>query len=219
MAFSAELREHAAPIWNAQLEHPFVRGIGDGTLPEDAFRYFLLQDYVFLVEYARLLALGCARAPSLAAMRRLAELAQSVLTGEMELHRKTAAEWGIAAEELERVEPAPATRAYTDFLLKTATLGDFGELAAALLPCIWGYSELGRALADGPRPADDRHARWIDEYASDEFAELAAWCRALVDDAAAGAGAETRARMREAFLESSRHELAFWEAAWRGGSA
>ena len=215
MSFSDELRREAEPIWNAQHEHLFVRGIGDGTLSEQKFRHFLRQDYLFLVDYARLLALACARAPSLAAMRRLAELAQAVLGEEMELHRTAAAAWGIAPEELERERPTRTTRAYTDFLLRTAALGDFAELVAALLPCMWGYSELGRRLAQAPRPADERYARWIDEYAGDDFARLAEWCRELCDAAAAEGGPETRKRMREAFLQSSRHELAFWEMAWR----
>src|SRR5439155_5869476 len=126
-----------------------------------------------------------------------------------------AAEWGITREELETERPAATTRAYTDFLLRTAALGDFAELVAALLPCMWGYSWLGRKLAEGERPADERLARWIDMYASDEFAQLAEWCRDVTDEVAADAGTGVRERMREAFLTSSRYELAFWEMAWR----
>jgi thiaminase/transcriptional activator TenA len=107
----------------------------------------------------------------------------------------------------------PTTQGYTDFLLRTATLGDFAELVAALLPCMWGYSEVGRRLAAGDGPTDRRYRAWIDAYASDEFAELAAWCRALTD----GAGEHADpARMRRAFVTSSRYELAFWEMAWSG---
>jgi len=211
-SFSAELRAAADGLWRAQLDHPFVRGIGDGTLDPERFRRYVRQDYVFLVDYGRALALACARAAGLDASRRFAALAHETLGGEMELHRSYAAEWGISATELETEPPAPATRAYTDFLLRTAALGDFGELAAALLPCMWGYSELGRAL---PRPEHELYARWVDAYASDEFAGLAAWCRGLVDEVAEGAGDAARDRMRAAFLESSRHELAFWDAAWR----
>jgi thiaminase/transcriptional activator TenA len=215
MSFSDELREAATEIWEAQHEHPFVRGIGDGTLDPERFRFYVRQDYLFLIEYGRLLALACARAPRLELMQRFADLAQSTLRTEMELHRVYADEWGIPREELE-VEPiAPATRAYADFLLRTAALGDFGELVAALLPCMWGYSELGRRLAERGRPANELYARWIDMYAGDDFSELASWCLKICDETAAGAGAEGRSRMRDAFVESSRHELAFWDAAWR----
>jgi thiaminase (transcriptional activator TenA) len=213
--FTDELRAAADEIWEAQLAHPFVRGVADGTLPTEPFRHYVRQDYLFLIEYARLLALGCARAPRVAEMERLAALARAVLETEMELHRGYAEEWGISREELETERPTATTRAYSDFLLRTAALGDFAELVSALLPCMWGYSWLGKRLADGERPADERLARWIEMYASDEFAQLADWCREVTDAAAEGAGAEGRARMCEAFLTSSRYELAFWEMAWR----
>jgi thiaminase (transcriptional activator TenA) len=210
--FSAQLRRAADPIWRAQHEHPFVRRVGDGTVAMDGFARYVRQDYVFLVEYARLLALGAARAPDLATMRRFADLAQSILGDEMELHRAFAREFGIAESDLEAEEPAPVTRAYTDFLLRTATLGSFAELAAALLPCMWGYAEIGQRLAGrDPPPADPRCARWIATYADPEFEALAAWCRGLVDSLAADAGEAERARMRRAFLVCSEHELAFWD--------
>src|SRR6188472_2593527 len=111
-----ELREAAAEIWEAQHAHPFVRGIGDGTLAVDRFAHFVRQDYLFLVEYARMLALGAARAPDLATMRRFAELAQAILGDEMDLHRAFAREFGISQADLEAEPPAPTTQAYTDFL-------------------------------------------------------------------------------------------------------
>jgi thiaminase/transcriptional activator TenA len=212
--FSDDLRAAAADLWEAQYRHPFVQGIGDGTLPVERFVHYVRQDYVFLVEYARMLALGSARAPDLPTMRRFVDLAQAILGEEMELHRAFARDFGIAESELEAERAAPTTQAYTDFLLRTAALGDTGELAAALLPCMWGYSELGRRLAGGATPADERYVRWIAMYAAPEFEELAAWCRALADRLGAAAGEEGRARMTRAFLTCSRYELAFWEMGW-----
>lgn len=214
-SFTSELRHAAEPIWSAQHEHPFVRGIGDGTLSLDRFRFWVRQDYVFLIEYARLLALAAARSPDLETMTRFAGLLQATLAVEMDLHRGYAAEFGISSAELAAEAKAPATQAYTDFLLRTAALGDYAEIVAALLPCMWGFSEIGLALAAGGRPADPRYAKWIDMYADPEFARLAAWCRDLLDRLAAELPAALRAAAREAFLVSSRHELAFWEMAWR----
>jgi len=173
------------------------------------------QDYLYLIDYTRVFALACARAPRLDLMEPFAELAHATIQTEMELHRDYAEEWGISREELEAEEPGPTTRAYSNFLLRAATLGDFGELVAALLSCMWGYSELGRRLDQGPRPPDERCARWIDTYAGEEFAALADWCRGVCDDIAAEAGATGRERMQEAFVTSSRYELEFWDAAWR----
>ena len=214
--FTDELRAAADSVWRAQHEHPFVRGLGDGTLAIDRFRLFVRQDYLFLVEYARLLALGAARAPDLATMTTFAELTQAILGTEMDLHRSYAQELGVAAPDLEGERMTPTTRAYTDFLVRTAATGDFAELVAALLPCMWGYHEVACELAaQGPSP-EPRYARWVDLYVSDEFAALADWCRALTDRLAAGAPPDVLDRMRAAFVTSSRYELAFWQMAWSG---
>jgi len=213
-SFADDLRDGAADVWEAQHAHPFVRGIGDGTLAVERFAHYVRQDYLFLIEYARMLALGAARAPDLATMRRFADLAQAILGEEMELHRGFAREFAISEAELEAERPAPTTQAYTDFLVRTAALGELSELAAALLPCMWGYAEVGQRLAAAGAPPDERYARWIAMYASPEFDELAAWCRGLVDRLGAAVGEEGRARMARAFLTCSRYELAFWEMGW-----
>ena len=210
MSFSAELRRAADDVWEAQHAHPFVRGIGDGSLPEERFRVYVRQDYLFLIDYGRLLALGAARAPRLAWTRRFAGLAEAVLETEMDLHRELASRWGISVVELEAEPAAPATTAYCDFLLRTAALGDFPELVAALLPCMWGYAEIGERLAAAGPPAHEGYAEWIAMYASAEFGELASWCRALTDELADGAGRDARVRMHAAFQRSSELELGFW---------
>ena len=212
--FSARLRTAAASVWEAQHEHPFIRGIGDGSLDIARFRHWVRQDYRFLIEYARMLATASARAPSLEAMTKLAQLTNETLNTEMALHRSYAAEFGISEEELEREEMSPTCRAYTDFLVRTATTGSFPELVGALLPCMWGFSEVGHRLATGGRPADPRYAAWIDMYASTEFAELAAWCRGLLDRVADGLPESELRLVEEAFVTSSRYEYLFWEMAW-----
>ena len=210
MIRSLALRDAAAPLWDASLEHPFVQGIGDGTLDERAFQWYIRQDYLFLIDYGRLLSLGAARAPRLSWMRRFAALSLAVLKTEMDLHRGFAARWGV--DDLDATVLEPATAAYCDFLLRTASLGDFCELAAAVAPCMWGYAEIGTALAGSA--TSSRYAEWIEMYASDEFGELADWSRELLDEVDGD-----EALMTAAFVASSRHELAFWEAAWRAAAA
>lgn len=211
MSFSQELRAAADPIWQAQHDHAFVRGIGEGTVDLERFKRWVRQDYLFLVEYCRLFGLAAARAPDLPTLVGFADLLRSTAVTEMDLHRSYAAQFGMDAGELEAEEMAPTTRAYTDFLLRTASTGDFSELAAALLPCMWGFSEIGRRLAERGRPQDPRWAAWIDAYAAPEFAAQAGWCRQLVDRLAEDAGPGQRQRMKEAFMVSSRYELAFWD--------
>jgi thiaminase/transcriptional activator TenA len=213
VGFSDHLRGLAGPVWQAQHEHPFVRGIGAGTLDLERFRYWVRQDYLFLIEYCRLFGLAAARAPDLATLTRFAELLTATATTEMAMHRAYAAEFGIDEAALEAETMTPTTRAYTDFLVRVAATGDFAELAAALLPCMWGFSEIGQRLRAGGLPAEPRYAKWVEMYADPEFAGLAVWCRELVDRVAEGASPEQRRRMEEAFVTSSRYELQFWEAA------
>jgi thiaminase/transcriptional activator TenA len=211
--FTDRLRALAEPIWRAQHDHPFVRGIGSGELDFDAFKFWVRQDYLFLIEYGRLLALAAARAFDLETMRRFADLTKETLDTEMSLHRAYAASFSISEAELEAETKAPTTQAYTDFLLRTATVGDYAELVAALLPCMWGFSEIGRELKARGLPADRRYAEWIGMYASDAFAALAGWCRDVLDALAAGRSEAACEPLVEAFLTSSRYELRFWEMA------
>jgi thiaminase/transcriptional activator TenA len=212
--FTTHLRRVADPVWRAQHDHPFVRAIGDGALDLERFRHWVRQDYRFLVEYCRLFGLAAARAPDLDTLSRFADLLQATARTEMDLHRAYAAEFGIDPAALEAETMVPTTRAYTDFLVRVAATGDFAELAAALLPCMWGFSEIGQGLAARGVPAEPRYAKWVRMYADPDFAALADWCRDLVDRLAAGADDAARARMEESFLTSSRYEYMFWEMAW-----
>jgi thiaminase (transcriptional activator TenA) len=214
MSFVASLEPEAERIWEAIHNHPMVRGIGDGSLEEAPFRYWVRQDYYYLIEYNRVFAYGAARAPDLARIERFADLLSETVSTEMDLHRSYAAEFGISEAELEDTDPSPTTRAYTDFLVRTAATGGFGELIAALLPCMWGFNETGRRLADAGLPEHEGYAAWIKMYSGEEFAELAEWCKDLMDEVAADAGEARRERYREVFLTSARYEYRFWDAAW-----
>jgi thiaminase/transcriptional activator TenA len=211
---SDRLRALADPIWQAQHDHPFVRSIGDGSLDLAAFAFWIRQDYLFLIDYCRLFAIAAARSPDLETLARFADLLQATARTEMDLHRSYAAEFGLTAADLENERKAPATQGYTDFLIRTAAEGDFVELVAALLPCMWGFYEIGTRLARRPRPADARYNAWIEMYSGAEFGDLAQWCRDLLDRLAANLSDDAWRRVEDAFLTSSRYEWLFWEATY-----
>jgi thiaminase (transcriptional activator TenA) len=213
---SDALYEAARPIWEAQLAHPFVRGIGDGTLEEEKFKRWVRQDYRYLTEFARVFAWAAAKADRLESMSWYARALDLTLNTEMELHRRYAERFGISRAELEREPMWPTTRAYTDFLVRTAADGNMLELLAALLPCAWGYVYIGERLAAGERPADERYAEWVDQYASPDFATAAQWLRGELDRLGDGLSPTSQARMTELFVLSSRYEWQFWEMCWHG---
>lgn len=216
MRFSNHLRQLANDIWEAQHAHPFVIGIGNGSLELDKFRTWLTQDYLYLIDYARLFGAGMLRAPGLEIMNTMAAVGHGILHMEMDLHRSYAAEFGISPVELETATKAPTCQAYTDFLLRTATVGDFPELMGALLPCIWGYADVAQRMAERGLPDDPRYRAWIEMYTAEEFLQLGQWCRDATDAVCTGLPSAAIQRVEHAFITSSRWELAFWEMAWTG---
>jgi thiaminase (transcriptional activator TenA) len=214
---SERLRADHAEAWEACFTHPFVQAIGRGDLGDERFRTFLVQDYLFLIDYARALATASAKAPDLESQTHFANLAQATLTVEMELHRGVCAQWGIDAVSLEGAEPLPTTVAYTSFLLRCAA-GDLGELAAALLPCQWGYADVGLRLKARGLPEHERYAAWIESYADPGYVELAAWLRSFVDRIGENVSDATYVRWSRIFEATLRYEAAFWEMAWSGES-
>ena len=206
----------ATPIWDAQLEHPFVKGLGDGSLEVDRFKRWVLQDYLYLKEFARVFAWAVAKSDRLDAMGWYAGVLNLTLNTEMELHRTYAARFDISPEELEAETMWPTTRAYTDFLVRTSADGDMADLLAALLPCAWGYVHIGQHLAERSPPEDQRNADWIGQYSSQEFADAAEWLKTELDRVATGASEQKRKRLIDLFVLSSRYEWEFWEMCWNG---
>ena len=144
-----------------------------------------------------------------------AALLDETLNSEMDLHRGFCADFGITVAELEATEPMPATVGYTDHLLRSAYGGDAHELSAALLPCQWGYDEIGRTLGRViASPEESFHARWVAGYNAPEYQELTAWLRGFVDELGDRATDDQRVRMQGAFRTSTRYEFLFWDAAW-----
>lgn len=158
-SFFCALQRETASIFKKILSHPFVVGIGDGTLPEDKFRFYIKQDYLFLIEYSRVLALAAAKAQSLNTMEKFAALLHSTLNVEMDLHRQYAKEFGISRQELQRAEIAPTVRAYTDYLLQTAFSGDRWE--RSLLRSLPAGGDTMKSLPIYPGEAS-QHIHYID---------------------------------------------------------
>lgn len=218
MSLSDELFGIAEPLWAGQLQHPFVRGLGDGSLEEERFKRWVLQDYRYLKEFARVFAWAVAKADRLESMAWYSGVLDLTLNTEMELHRQYAARFGISTADLEAEPMWPTTRAYTDFLVRTSADGDMLDLLAALLPCAWGYVYIARRLAEREPPEDQRYADWIEQYASQEFADALDWLRAELDRLSEGIGGDKVDRVKDIFLTSTRYEGLFWDMCWNGES-
>ncbi|MDG5820420.1 thiaminase II [Natronococcus sp. A-GB7] len=212
MTFSDHLLEMGAPIWDGQKSHPFVRELAAGTLDDAAFVHWVRQDYRYLLDYARVFAIAGTKTRDEETMTHLLGVAHEILDFELDLHREFAADYGIAVEDLERVEKAPTCVAYTNFLVRTAHEGSLAEIAAAIYPCGQGYLDIAEHMAD---LADDEHryTPFIEKYTGEEFHEAVDWMRAFVDRCGEHYPGEQEA-MERAFLTSAKLEHRFWEMAY-----
>ncbi len=218
MSFFARLKTAAAFEWQAYTEHAFTEAMGAGTLPEAAFRHYLVQDYLFLIEFARAYALAVYKAPTLGDMREGAAGLSAILDVEMGLHVKLCGAWGLSPEALEHAPAEPETLAYTRYVLDAGMRGDLLSLKVALAPCVIGYAEIAGRLAAMPLATHpgNPYRVWIEEYASEAYREVAAAAAAHLDRLAARYLTPAReAELTAIFREATRLEADFWEMGWR----
>lgn len=214
--FTDRLIEQAAPVWEEIYRHPFVQGLGDGSLPPDTFAFYLKQDYLFLIDYAKLFAVASIKAYDLPTGAKFAALMEATLNGEMALHRQYAERFGITAAELEQTEPSFAMLAYTSYTLKVAHTGSLAELVSALLPCMWSYWEIGKRLAKREGAiAHSLYGEWVRTYSDPAFGELTRWLIGIMDQLAEGKNEQELERLKQHFLITSKMELQFWQMAYR----
>jgi thiaminase (transcriptional activator TenA) len=218
MGFFERLKIAASAEWRAYTEHPFTNALADGSLSEAAFRHYLIQDYLFLIEFARAYALAVYKSPRLADMREAAAGISAILDVEMDLHVKLCARWGLSPSDLEQAPPAVEMLAYTRYVLDAGMRGDLLSLKVALAPCVIGYAEIATRLAAHPNAhaATNPYSVWIAEYAGAPYQEVAANARAHLEALAYRYATPAReAELIAIFKEAARLEADFWEMGWR----
>ena len=213
-SFSAELWDSTADIYAAILAHPFVRGLTDGSLPPEAFRFYVVQDALYLRRYAQALAAVASRAPDTAWTEMFSRHAAGIVDVEMSLHESLLADLGIDAATADAAEEAPTTLAYTSYLLAAVRGGSFAEGVGAVLPCYWIYWEVGKHLLDQGSP-NPRYQKWIDTYGAEEFGAEALEVIAVADQLGPGLGPAERDRVRRHFRATARYEWMFWDMGYR----
>ncbi len=216
MTFAEHLRQLAAPIWEAQLRHPFVKALGKGTLPLQNFQYYILQDARYLEELAKVFAAGAKRAENANTTVRFAQLVEETIIVERGLHESYGKQWKMTAKEMRSTPLSPTNYAYCRHMRSVAQTGTLGEILAVALPCAWVYCEVGQhLLRKGPPKKTHPYYDWLTLYGSPEFANVAQWMRGVLTHCAKKAGKAEKARMEESFIISSRYEWMFWDMAWR----
>ncbi|MPY76122.1 MAG: thiaminase II [Alphaproteobacteria bacterium] len=208
------LKEACAWEWNRYIRHEFVRRLGDGTLPESAFRHYLQQDYLFLIHFARAYALAGYKAETLADLRAAAATMSALVDTEMRLHVGYCAGWGLTEAEMEALPEEPATIAYTRFVLERGMAGDLLDLHVALAPCVIGYAEIGQWLDEDPATLrdDNPYADWIAMYAGADYQKVAAAAAGNLDLLMARRGGSGRLdALVQTFRAATELEVSFWQ--------
>ncbi|GBC99572.1 Aminopyrimidine aminohydrolase [bacterium HR17] len=213
MPFTQQLWQSIGAIFARILDHPFLAGLTDGTLDEDAFRFYVVQDALYLRDFARGLAVLGAKAPDDEGLVMFCDHAKTAIVVERALHESFFRAWGMSAEQVWATPMAPTNLLYTSYLLRVAYERPFYESLGAFLPCYWIYWEVGKALEQrgSPHPL---YRRWIETYASAEFEGVVRQVLAVTDRIAATLTDDQRAAMRQHFVTTSRFEWLFWDMAY-----
>jgi thiaminase/transcriptional activator TenA len=213
--FTALLRRRADRIWQAIDHHPFLRELHAGTLPMNRFTYFILQDYVYLLDFAQVLCQGGAKSPNLETLELFCRHALGAVEVERAFHTSFGKSLGLSRKQLDSVPKGPMTQSYINHLQSVARSGSLGELVAAVLPCYWIYGEVGRRLYRNRPRKPKIYRQWIETYASEEFWKPVREQIQLMDRIAASASGDQKKLMIAHFVLSSRYEFLFWEQAYR----
>jgi thiaminase/transcriptional activator TenA len=213
--FSAQLRRRAERIWRAIDAHAFLRELHAGTLPMNRFTYFILQDYVYLLDFAQVLCQGGAKSPDLETLALFSRHALGAVEVERSFHASFGKSLGLTRQQLDAVPKGPITQAYISYLQSVARSGTLGEIVAAVLPCYWIYGEIGRRLYKD-RPGKPKiYRQWIETYASETFWKPVREQIQLMDRLGAAASNSEKKLMTANFILSSRYEFMFWDQAYR----
>jgi thiaminase/transcriptional activator TenA len=208
------LWESIDDVFKAILEHPFIDGLTTGSLDRDAFRFYVVQDSLYLGDYARALAVCAAKAPHEEATQMFCEHAAGAIAVERQLHESFFADFGMSKEQVRATEMAPTNLAYTSYLLAVTYGRSFAEALGAVLPCYWIYREVGKALLDRGSP-DPLYGKWIETYGGEEFADIVQAVLSLTDEIWMDISAAEQPRVMEHFKITSRYEWMFWDMGYR----
>jgi len=217
MSFTRGLKARAAKVWEDGYNHPFVQELGKGTLDREKFKFYLLQDYLYLLQYAKVFAAAVLKSDSEELMTGFTKSQYYILAGEMDVHRKYMEGFGVTPEEVLSVKSSLFNRSYTSNMLSYGLTGGLAEVLAAVFPCAWTYADYGKRLK--VQFADNLEANfyktWIETYASAEFSESFEWFYDALDNLVLGMTEEQREKIADIFVSSVEFEYLFWDMAYK----
>ncbi|WP_032122614.1 thiaminase II [Clostridium amazonitimonense] len=215
MKFTEKLYENVEDIWTSYYNHPFIKGIGDGSLDIDKFKFYMIQDYLYLLDYAKVYALGVVKADTEEVMQGFSKMVDNILNGEMSIHRSYMKRLGITSEEVKNAKQSLTNISYTHYMLSVSHVGNLAELSTSLLACMWSYLEIGKNLSKIPGSTEHEfYGEWIRGYISKEYEEATEWIINLVDHLAKDMTDKELEKLNEIFINTSKYEYMFWDMSY-----
>ena len=215
MKLTEELYESVKEIWREYHSHPFIQEIREGILPIEKFRYYMVQDYLYLYEYAKVFALGIVKSDCHEWMRMFSGMVESTLNGEMDIHKSYMKRLGITEEETANTTAALDNVSYTSYMLKEAHQGGVLEILVAILSCAWSYQVIGQELARVPGMTEHEFfGEWVRGYASKDYEAMNQNLLDMVDRLGEGIDRERKEKLITIFVRCSLYEEKFWDMAY-----
>lgn len=216
MSFSRSLKQKAEQVWEDGYNHPFVQEIGKGILDKDKFKFYLLQDYLYLLEYAKVFAMAMTKAVDEKMLSNLSTITKSIFVDEMEVHRLYMKEFGISEEEIKNVKASLFNRTYTANMLATSLKGDLAHTLATVFPCAWTYCDYGKRLKEQYKDSleNNFYKSWIDTYSGVEFEESFEWFYDALDELVKNKTEAEKKVVEDIFISSVEFEYMFWDMAY-----
>lgn len=214
MKFSEHLREIANPIWKEIFKHPFLEEMASGKLPLLKFKFYIIQDYLFLIDFSRTLAFLTGRMKEYRHMRELGKLLYSTLTYEMKSLKQLATEIGISDNELKTSKPAPTNYSYTRHMLALSLTSPVLSALSGILPCFWSYMEIPLNLKVS-EDVYEVYKNWFSTYKSEEYRDVVELIISIFDELSESSSEYEREDSKEAFIISSIYEYLFWNMAYQ----
>lgn len=217
MKFTDYLFEEVREIWEGYLKHPFVVEIGQGTLPKEKFKAYLIQDYLYLKEFSRVFAMGMVKADTVKEMQFFHRAAKGALEDETAIHVDYMKNLGVLPIEAEKCDYEMITSSYTSYMQAVSLTGGIKEIVMTTLPCNWSYNYIGHHLYDNYRDnlEENYYKEWIEMYAAESFDKSLAEWMDYTNELCKDISEEERKKLVDIFIKSSLHEMDFWHMAYK----
>lgn len=218
MKFTERLLEQNLDLWEGYLEHPFVKGIAEGNLVIEKFKYYMIQDYIYLFDYVKVFSLGLAKGESFKDLEIMSGSISAVLWEIENVHKVYMERIGITEEEVESMEAHLDNTAYTKYMLYSGYEGDYFDVLMAILSCAWSYNYIAEYINNENSEAKNHefYGQWISSYISEEFREMNRVIAEKVNELAKEMSAKKLLKGNKIFRNCSLFEMRFWDKAYEG---